>query len=204
MSAISTFSTTIARARAFLTLHGSLTPGQNAAMPASDDLLRSGLVFSVAAMDAYFTDRFSESVVRYIKKHGATTGLVEFLSKAGLDTKAALEMLTMDRPYRKIRTLVEDRLSNYTTQKQNVIDELFLIYAVKSLSANAQKKAKRKTLLTSVRSAVVRRHYIVHAGDLNAHDKIRSLTHQVASRYISNIELYVNSAEQILVKALKI
>lgn len=173
-------------------------------MPDPDDLLRSAVAFSVAAMDAYFTDRFSESLVNFLKTRKPTPGLVTFLSDAGLDTKAALEMLSMDRPYRRIRTLVEEHLSNYTTQKQDVIDELFLIYGVKDLSKNAEKMAKKKKLLTSVEAAVLRRHSIVHAGDLNAHDKRRSLTEAETKRYINNIETYVQKCEALLTKALKV
>lgn len=204
MTAITTFNSTIGRARAFVALHASLSTAQKAAMPDPDDLLRSAVAFAVAGMDAYFTDRFSESLVRFLKKKKPTSGLVAFLSDAGLDTKAALEMLTMERPYRRVRTLVEEHLSNYTTQKQNVIDNLFLIYGVKDLSKNAEKMAKKKKLLTSVEAGVLRRHSIVHAGDLNAHDKRRSLTEDVTKRYISNIETYVQKCEAVLTKALKI
>lgn len=204
MTAIATFLATSARAKALIGLRASLSTAQIKAMPDPNDLLRSAIALSVAGMDAYFTDRFSESLVRFLKKHGATPDLVELLSEAGLDTKSSLEMLTMQRPYRRIRTLIEAYLSNYTTQKQTVIDELFLVYGIKGLCSHAERYAKKKKLLTSVKAVVLRRHSIVHAGDLNSHNKPRSIDAKLANRYVANVETFVTSAEAILVKALKI
>ena len=113
-------------------------------------------------------------------------------------------MLTMQRPYRRIRTLVENYLSNYTTQKQDVIDKLFVVYGVKGLCKHAQGHAKKKKLLTSVNAAVLRRHSIVHAGDLNSHNKSRNIDTKLATRYITNVALFVANAEAVLVKSLKI
>lgn len=204
MTAVATFKKTSARALALIALHTDLLPTQRSALPDDRDLLRSAVALAVAGMDAYFTDRFSESLVRFLKKRGATPDLIDLLSKAGLDTKAALEMITMKRPYRRIRTLVEAYLANYTTQKQNVIDELFKVYGVKNLCANAQGLARKKKLLKSVEAAVIRRHSIVHAGDLNSHDKARHIDDKLASRYVKNIDLFVENAESLLVNSLKI
>jgi hypothetical protein len=110
----------------------------------------------------------------------------------------------MQRPYRRVRTLIEAHLSDYTTQKQHVIDELFLVYGVKDLCKNAQGLAKKKKLLTSVNAAVSRRHSIVHAGDINAHNKPRPIDDKLATRYVSNIDLFVEKADALLGKALKI
>ena len=204
MTAIATFKSTIARARSLIALHASLTAAQKAALHDANDLLRSSVAFAVAGMDAFFTDRFSESLVKFLKKRGATADLTKVLAEAGLDTKAALEMLTMQRPYRRVRTLIEVHLSNYTTQKQNVIDELFLVYGVKDLCKNTQGLAKKKKLLASVNAAVSRRHSIVHAGDLNSHNKPRPIDDKLATRYVDNIGMFVEKADVLLVKALKI
>jgi len=204
MTAISTFDSTSARAESLITLHSLLDDAQKAAMPDSRDLLRSAISLSVAGMDAYFTDRFAESLVRFLKKRGATSGLTTLLSEAGLNTKVALEMLTMQRPYRRIRTIVEKRLSEYTTQKQAVIDALFLVYGVKDLCRHAEGLSKRKTLLKSVNNVVLRRHSIVHGGDLNSHNRARLISEEMAKRYIKDIDLFVHSAEALLVKSLRI
>ena len=204
MTAIATFKKTSARATSLIALRASLSPQQVALMPDSDDLFRAAIAFSVAGMDAYFTDRFAESLVRFLKKKGAEPNLTELLKDAGLDTKAALEMLTMQRPYRRVRTLIEGYLSNYTTQKQDVIDKLFLVYGVKGLCKNAQGMSKKKKLLTSVNAAVMRRHSIVHAGDLNSHNNTRPIDENLATRYVSNVAVFVAHAESLLAKALKI
>ena len=90
MTAIATFNATSARAKALIALHASLSPAQIAAMPDPNDLLRSAIALSIAGMDAYFTDRFSESLVRFLKKNGAKPDLISLLFGAGLDTKVAL------------------------------------------------------------------------------------------------------------------
>lgn len=204
MTAILTFESTSARASSLVALHSSLNETQRASMPDCRDLLRSAIALSVAGMDAYFTDRFAESLVRFLKKRGATKGMIDLLSSAGLDAKAALEMLAMQRPYRRIRTIIESSLSEYTTQKQRVIDELFVVYGVKDLCRNAEGLSKRKKLLNSVNNAVLRRHSIVHGGDLNSHGKARLISEETAKRFIKDIDLFVHSAEDLLVKSLKI
>jgi hypothetical protein len=204
MTAIASFKSTSERAKSLITPHASLTQAQIASMPDPNDLLRSAIAFSIAGMDAYFTDRFSESLVRFLKKRGATPDLIDLLRDAGLDTKAALDMLAMQRPYRRVRTLVEDYLSNYTTQKQGVIDKLFRVYGVKDLCKNAQGLSKKKKLLTSVNGAVLRRHSIVHAGDLNSHNKARPIDTKLAQRYLDNVVIFVTQAEALLDNTLKI
>src|SRR5690606_21568566 len=57
-----------------------------------DDLFRAGIVLSVAAMDAYFTDRFCEALVPYIKKEGLNKGLKELLSNSGMTLEKSIEM----------------------------------------------------------------------------------------------------------------
>lgn len=173
-------------------------------MDAPEDLLRSATALAVAAMDTYFTDRFCESVVSFIKKKGSTPGLIKVLKEAGFNTEVALEMLTMDRPYRRIRTLVEHHLSGLTTQRQHVIDELFSVYSVKDFSKHTQGIANRQTLLQRVDDFVRRRHAIVHEGDHNSHSKLNKIDVTYVSKHISDIELFVTSAEELLKKSLKI
>lgn len=204
MNAINLFNATIKRSRQLVVLLDALSSEQKQRMDSPEDLLRSATSLAVAAMDTYFTDRFSESVVAFLKKKGPTPGLVKVLGDAGLNTKTALEMLTMERPYRRIRTLVETHLSGFTTQRQHVIDELFSVYAVKDLSKHAQGIAQRQTLLVRVNDFVVRRHGIVHEGDYNAHSKLNKIDAKYVSKHIDDIELYVTSAEKLLMKSMKI
>ena len=161
------------------------------------DITRSAVMLGVASMDTYFTARFAEILVPYIKKHGAKPSLITLLSSAGLDTAQAIEMLKMDRPYRRIRTLIDAYLDRYTTQRVEVIDNLFICYGLKGLCANSQKKANRKNLLRRVELLVQRRHQIVHDGDLNAHDKLCKIDHEEVLRKLKDVKLFVDSAHSI-------
>ncbi len=168
------------------------------------DLLRAALILTVAAMDAYFTSRFTENLVPFLKTVSGSgnsqipSDLISLLNKGGLDTKAALEMLTMKRPYRRIRTIVDAHLSSYTTQQDHVIDKLFLCYGVMNLSSNAEAKAGRTKLVSSVRKAVLRRNQIAHDGDLNQRNRTRSIREVEVTKWINDIDLYVKSCEGLI------
>ena len=119
---------------------------QNQKIPAPKDIVRASAILSVAALDAYITDVFTEYLVPYLKKYKTDASLINLLSDAGLDTKEALNLLSMDRPYRRIRTLVSKYYSSYTTQRFDVIDKLFLPYRLNKITDNAQKMSGRKSL----------------------------------------------------------
>ena len=81
-------------------------------IPAPKDIIRASVTLSVAALDAYMTDVFAECLVPYLKKYKPDQSLIELLYNAGLDTKEALGLLSMERPYRRIRTLVSKNYSS--------------------------------------------------------------------------------------------
>ena len=166
--------------------------------PHSSDLVRAACVLAVAAMDAYFTMKFTEILVRYLKAKGPERTLVELLSKAGLDTREALTMLAMKRPYRRIRTLIERHLENVTTQRFNAIDELFTAYGLPELSKHVEARAERKTLCRSIEILVDRRHSIVHAGDYDSKGKLRSVDGRVILKRIVDVGIFVDNAESII------
>ena len=101
-TAFDLFNRTVSRSRKLLTIYKS---GEGASCPGISeitsrdvcDILRSSVVFAVSAMDAYFTDKFADMVVPFLQKKGSTEKLVEVLSEAGLDTRVALELISMDR-----------------------------------------------------------------------------------------------------------
>ncbi len=142
------------------------------------DIIRIALVLGVSAMDAYFTDKFIERFVPYIQKHGTNETMIAQLEKLGFGTETALQLIPKtrtERPYRRLRNLVEQYLERIVTQRFSAIDKLFKSYEIKALSKTAQKKARRKILLKVVENAVKRRNEIVHKGDLNNHDKLRPI-----------------------------
>lgn len=58
------------------------------------------------------------------------------------------------RPYRKLRTLVEQYLEKFVTQKFDTIDDLFLSMSLKDLCKNAEKKSKRINLCRRIEIAI--------------------------------------------------
>ena len=167
-----------------------------------DDLVRASVVLAVAAMDAYFTDIFAEMLVPYLKKRGPTPAMIDLLSRAGLDTKVALEMLGLDRPYRRVRTLVEAHFERYTTQKMHIIDNLFLCFRVKNLTANAEKRTRKTTLRSKIEKLVLRRNAIVHDGDRDAFGRSRAIGRQAMRNRIRNSMEFVSSVDFILSRIL--
>jgi len=164
----------------------------------SSDLLRAALVLGVAAMDSYFTDIFAERFVPYLKKKGPNQAMVDLLQEAGLGVETALKIMIMRRPYRRIRTLVEDHLEKKTTQETNKIDKLFLVFALKNFTEHIARLKKRRTLLRSVTNAVKRRNKIVHGGDINSRGKLNPITTEDAKHKLNDIVLVVAGADEIL------
>ena len=166
------------------------------------DLTRAAVVLSVAAMDSYFTDIFTELFIPFLKKKGPTQGICEILTEAGMTTKVALELLAMERPYRRIRTIVEQYFERHTTQRVEAIDTLFLAYGLKNFSHNVQKLKRRKKLLRSVGIVVERRNDIAHEGDFNAHRKLNPINYREMRKRIMDIVSYVAGAEELLRKSI--
>lgn len=171
--------------------------------PASKDVIRAVVVLSVAALDAYATDAFTEKLVPYLKRYKPDQSLVDLLHKAGLDTKEALTLITMDRPFRRIRTLIANYYSTYTTQRFDVIDELFLPYRLKNMTLNAEAKSGRKLLKASVEKLIERRHEIVHDGDYNAHGHIKDIDPEQIKKRIGHLDILVSQMDQILSSRVK-
>lgn len=163
----------------------------------SQDILRGAIVLAVAAFDAYATDCFSEKFIPYIKKRRVDESLVELLEKAGFNIEFSLELIESDRPYRKIRTLIEKYYSTYTTQRLNVIDELFLQFHIKKITENAAQKSHKKRLLSSIEKIIERRHCIVHDGDYNDFNRIKNVGENDLKR-IGDLVILVNNMEEIV------
>ncbi len=162
----------------------------------TDDLVRSCIVLSVAAMDSYFTDLFSEIFIPHLKKNKPSKQMVSILTDAGLDAAQALEMFSMARPYRRIRTLINNHYDGFVTQSFKKIDELFLAYGFKNFSKSIEKSLHRKTLLRSIEILVHRRHAIVHEGDLNSHNKLKKINRQETLTRMKSMVLFVEKADE--------
>ena len=177
----------------------AMQPGQHFPIDLSD-MSRAAIVLAVAAMDSYFTDVFAERFVPFLKKKGPTREMVAFLEKAGLNTECALQLLAMERPYRRIRTLIEAHLELRTTQKVAVIDELFLIYDLKDFSFNVQKLKRRKKLIDAIQNIVKRRNKIAHEGDVNSHGRVIPVDPERTKRRLQSVLTFVSGADELLHK----
>ena len=195
-----TFEQVILRSHNLVSLHDSLVQHLGTMDPALDfsDLLRAAVVLSVASMDAYYTDIFAERLVPFLKKKGCNQDLATLLEEAGLDASVALELLSMDRPFRRVRTLIESHLDRHVTQRLNIIDDLFNAYGIRSLSTNAEKKLKRKRLCREIELLVERRHVIAHDGDLDKHGKLIPLGATWVRNRIKDVQKFVSACDEIL------
>jgi len=162
------------------------------------DLLRSAVVLSVAAMDAYFTDVFAEKLVPFLKRKGSNRKLVALLEKAGLDASVALELLPMKRPYRRIRSLIDAHLERHVTQRLGVIDRLFGAYGVQNLSKRAEARLLRHRLCREIEVLVSRRHSIAHDGDLNRHGRLVPLEIKWVRNRLKDVQKFVGACDEIL------
>lgn len=174
--------------------------GYNSSDALFSDMGRAAIVISVAAFDDFHTRRFAQAVIPCLKKKGPTDLLVKVLSDSGITLKEALNLLTMERPNRRIRTYIDKYLADYTTQRFAAIDELFGALGIKGFSAHVEKKAGRKIMRRSIEKLVLRRHEIVHGGDINQGGKLQKLDPDDAMMRIKLINEFVQHADEIVHK----
>jgi len=162
------------------------------------DITRASIVLAVAAMDSYFTSVFSEHLIAYIKVKGPTEKIVNVLKDAGVGTKCALELLTMQRPYRRIRSIVMKHLARHVMQRVEMINKLFEAYGFKNFCEEVQKATGRKKLISSIKKLVLRRHKIVHDGDMSSHGKLQPININDTKKRILAILTFVSKSDELI------
>ncbi|MGL4944579.1 MAG: HEPN domain-containing protein [Thermoguttaceae bacterium] len=162
------------------------------------DMIRAAVVLAIAALDSYFTNVFSEHLITYIKHYGPTEKMVHILKEAGVGTKCALELLTMERPYRRIRSIVVKHLARQVMQRTEAINKLFEAYGFKDFCADIQKATRRKQLISSIKKIISRRHKIVHEGDMNSHGKLQPISVSDTKKRILAIIKFVSKADELI------
>jgi hypothetical protein len=162
------------------------------------DLARASIVISVSAMDGYFTRKFAETLIPFLRKKGPTKGIVKVLEKAGFDITEGIRLLNMNRPFRRIRTLVEGYLDRVVAQKFAVIDELFLCFGYKDFSHNVQKRTHRKRMLRTIEILIERRHDIVHDGDVDSRGRLKPLDIKQTRKRLKELARFVWYSERII------
>lgn len=165
-----------------------------------DDLFRAGIVLAVAAMDSYFTDRFCEGLVPYLKKDKINKALIVLLEDSGFNTQTALEMFQMQRPHRRLSNMMRNKLDLYVTQNLQNVNHLYKAFGYDNFVQSAQGIVRRKTIEGSVKILVDRRHEIVHQGDYNSHGKLNKVDFAKLVKRIGDIKLLVEGCEKLLAK----
>ena len=117
------------------------------------------------------------------------------MSSAGLDTKKALELVTLERPFRRIHAMIDAYLSRYTTQSVAAINDLFICYGLKQYVQNAANRTKKKSTLTNVMNLIERRHQIVHDADINSRGKLQPIYHDKIEEQILSLAEFVTSCD---------
>ena len=163
-----------------------------------NDNIRMATVLSVAGMDAYFTLKFRDIITEFLSTEEPGEDLINLLRDAGLNTRMALELIWMERPLRRIGTLVERYFDKYTTQRFDAIDDLFKTIGLPNLCQNAEGIVGRTTLRTSISKLVEKRHEIVHDADINSHVRPRSISLETTQRRVGDIKLFIEACNTIL------
>lgn len=175
------------------------------ALPELDDLTRAAVLLSVAGFDRYFTSKFCDVLVAHLKsqkKIGAD--LYTRIGEAGFTTEVALSLISESvdnrnsRPFRKIRTIVQNSLSTHTTHREDVIDELFMALGLKNLCQNASRKSGRMTILRSVTKLVDLRNEIAHEAHVKNTGEPRYIDKAIIRNRVSDLMTFVSCCDEII------
>ncbi len=109
----------------------------------SEHLIKSLIVTFVAAYDRYFTDRFIEAFIPYIRTKTVSPDFGKFLENCGLDVHETFNLLNHSKPRIRIKSLLVTKLENHVTQTDNSINKLYKFYGIKDFLNNAQKKQRK-------------------------------------------------------------
>ena len=164
----------------------------------ADDLLRGACVLAVAAYDHYFTSKFCDVLNGYLKNNKPNKELLELLERAGLNTRSALEIAVMKRPFRRIRSLLSNSLSEKTTHRTKSIDNLFSAIDLKGLSGRVHKKASRTNLGKRIDKLVDMRNEIVHFAHINTRGHPKAISATDVRARIEEVRLFVNCSEELI------
>lgn len=186
---------------------------------------RLAIVFGVAAMDAYFTQKFLNYLTKYLKGmkdrprlegkqnekaraniNEQDKALEKLLFESGVTPAFYRDQFEKKRHYRGIHSLVRQHLqSRWTTQRFNRIDQLFNMYGINSLSNRALAEARKQitqkgglNLAKSIEAMVTRRNQICHECDMNSRKELRAVELTVIKRNLDVIKFFVCAADTLI------
>ncbi|NRP12803.1 hypothetical protein XMM379_001045 [Aliiroseovarius sp. xm-m-379] len=203
------FGKTIDRANALLDIFSEREFQIATGVPATaeyiqeDDIVRAATVIAVAAMDHYFTAKFTDVLATFLKTNEPSDELLKVLEKAGLTTKVALELATMKRPFRRVRTMVQNHLSRYTSHRAAAIDKLFSSLNLKGLCGRAEAKLKRKNLLKRLDNFVELRNEISHSAHISTRGQVKAIDVERIRGLIDDLDWFVRTCDGLIENHIK-
>lgn len=179
--------------------------GQTIGVGDPSDHYRAALVLAVAGFDRYFTHRFADLLATHLKTKEPSDDLIQSMESWGVNTSFLLRLLAKqpERPFRTIRNKVHPGLFRLTTQQTKAIDTLFSKIGIQGLTGKIEKKHGKKSLIKRVNRAVIRRHRIVHEGDLNRNYSENKITSNNLGLYIKALTDYVVVADTLIGESIK-
>lgn len=194
------FDDTIKRCETIIELSKDLYIAQLSNGDLKGELLRYAAVLSVSALDMYAGDRFGENFVSVLKNHSPCKRDTDFLEKIGVGMKDILELLreTPKRPYRRMRTLVDEYLSRNSMQSLGRIDNLYKYFDLSEITMRASVAMKRKRLKASVSKLVKRRNDIVHGCDYNGQSVVRGIEEKDVRRWVADVKCLVEGMDKLI------
>lgn len=169
----------------------------------SDDLCRAAVVLAVAGFDRYFTTKFCDVLVPRLKSSKPLgKDLLKTLEQAGFNTEFSLKLIFESvtnrraRPFRKIRTIVQQSLSSHTTHRDTAIDDLFRGLNLTDLTKNAEKMSGKK--VADLMILVDLRNSIAHEAHVDANGKPLKVDARKIERSIDNLAVFVEACEEIV------
>ncbi|MCL4179180.1 MAG: hypothetical protein KJ072_15740 [Verrucomicrobia bacterium] len=143
-----------------------------------DDLLRSALVMAVSALDRYVHERICKGIVLAYRKSSLLKEQRDFSIPVSL-ALAATEALRKAhkaglavRPANEIRKKIQELLHTRPFQSWQEIDYGFKLLGISGLAGKMQASmnvASFDVVRNQLNAVVMRRHKIVHEGDLERH-----------------------------------
>jgi len=166
------------------------------------ELMRYAAVLAVSALDMYAGDTFGEKFVSVLKSHTPCKRDTDFLDKIHVNMIDILELLreTPKRPYRRMRTLVDEYLSRNAMQSLDKIDDLYKYFDLPKITARACAVAKRTKLKASVLKLVRRRNTIVHVCDYNGQNVVQRIDAKKVKRWIADVKCLVEGMDKLIVE----
>lgn len=205
MGAYNAFEKTNERAKKLVELHKELNPrGQPKKEYA--DILRSAVVLSISAMDAYFHEVIAEKIAKFVraKKGKQLPGKLVEIIKKEVNHERLIEIMFKERPLSHIANIVRKSIADRTYQDAGKIEDILKIVGVDDLWFQVGKKLKtsKEKAKTFIHLYVHRRHDIVHRGDFGAtkrsKNKLKSITRQYANNCVTHVEKFVKAINDVI------